>query len=289
MDSGVKWGITGGIFVVVLIVGLVFGSSFFQTIEAGHRGVGHTFGSVDEDVYGEGFHFKAPWRTIVEINVQEQVVDHPAMAASKDLQTVTTSVAVTYHADPTRVWWIYQNLGETHESWQHKKLNPIIAESVKSITARYTAADLIQRRDDVKRAIQEVIQDRCSEEAGINVSSVNITNFEFSATFNDSIEAKVKAEQDALRAQNELERERVEQEKRIVQAEAEKKERVLNAEGRAMAITLEATAQAEANRTLSESIDNKILDFKKLERWDGKLPKVTGGSDSMILINPETE
>lgn len=289
MDRGTKWGVTVAVLSLVTIVALVFGSSFFQTIDAGHRGVGHTFGNVDEEVYGEGFHLKAPWRTIVEINVQEQVENKDAASSSKDLQSVKTTVAVTFHPDADKVWWIYQNLGEDPMQWTSKKLDPIISETVKAVTARYTAADLIQRREEVKQAIELHIRERSAAEAYIIITSVNITNFEFSSTFNESIEAKVKAEQDALRARNELEKEKIEQEKRIVQAEAEKRERILNAEGRAMAITLEATAQAEANRTLAESIDQKILDFKKLEKWDGKLPKVTGGSDSMILIDPDSE
>jgi len=40
---------------------------------------------------------------------------------------------------------------------------------------------------------------------------------------------------------------------------------------------------------LSESIDDKVLQFKKLEKWDGKLPKVTGSNNSAILIDPDKE
>ncbi|MDH5641350.1 MAG: prohibitin family protein, partial [Nitrospira sp.] len=256
---------------------------------AGHRGVATTFGAVEETAYSEGFHWKWPWVTITEVNTQEQVTEHAAAASSKDLQAVNATVAVTYHAVHEEVWWIYQNLGEERFTWETIKLNPIIAESVKSVTANFKADDLIGKRQIVKVEVETLIRQRALKEAKINVTSVNITDFDFSASFNASIEAKVRAEQDTLRAQNELKREEVEQEKQVVKAEAEKKMAVLDAEGKAEAIALEAKARAEANNMLAESITPEILRYMQLERWDGVLPRVTGGAAPFVLVDPDKE
>ncbi len=107
---------------------------------------------------------------------------------------------------------------------------PSIMESVKAITALYTAEQLITRRDEVKAKIQEQINSFLNETlmekdlAGLlTIANVAITDFDFSAEFNRAIEEKVRAEQEALKAKNEKLR-------RVTQAEAAAAERTLAAD-----------------------------------------------------------
>lgn len=295
---------------VVLVLVATFMLSCYEIVDPGHRGVHVSFGTLTEEAYDEGLHFKAPWATIHEVNVQEQIVVNAAGAASSDLQTVTTEVAVNYKPEAAMVWWLYQNLGRSEEVWRTTKLNPIIGESVKSVTAKYTAENLIKHREEVKGEIERIITQRA---AGSNliVTAVNITDFKFSSSFDHAIEAKVQAEQDTLRARNELEKEKVEAEKKVVQSEAEAKMKELQASadrkateekaaGQAKQIELlsianseatkrEADAEAEANKVLLATLDKKILENKRLEKWDGKLPKVTGSTNPLLLLNPDDE
>ncbi len=294
----------GGVVVVVLII---LTTACFEIIEPGHRGVKVSFGTLTEESVPEGLHVKAPWVQIHELNVQELIVISAATAASSDLQTVTTEVAVNYRADPEMVWWLYQSIGKTGEIWKTTKLNPIIQESVKAVTAKYSAENLIKNREEVKAEIERIITTR-AKATNLLVTTVNITDFRFSAAFDSAIEAKVQAEQDALRARNELEKERIEAEKKVVQSEAEAKMKELQAAAdriateeraagqakqielisiaEAEAIKRTADAEAEANRKLLETLDQRILQNKRLEKWDGVLPKVSGGGDPLLLINP---
>ncbi|MBX3458334.1 MAG: prohibitin family protein [Planctomycetes bacterium] len=307
-DNKIIFSLIGG--GVVLLLVFVFMMSCYEVVDPGHRGVHVSFGTLTEESIDEGFHFKAPWATIHEINVQEQIVVNAASAASSDLQTVTTEVAVNYKPEAEMVWWLYQNLGRSGEVWRTTKLNPIISESVKSVTAKYTAENLIKHREEVKSEIERIITSR-AKGSNLIVTAVNITDFKFSASFDHAIEAKVQAEQDALRARNELEKEKVEAEKKVVQSEAEAKMKELQAvadrrateeraAGQAKQIELlsianaeatkrEAAAEAEANKTLLATLDRKILENKRLEKWDGKLPRVTGDSNALLLIDPEKE
>lgn len=293
---------------VLLIVALMFAGSFFEVVDPGFRGVKVIFGELTEESLDEGLHFKSPWTTIHEIDVRERVVNAKAGAASSDLQSVSTQVAVNFRGDPAMIWWLYQNIGVTVETWEHTKLNPIIQETVKAVTAKYTAENVIKNREDVKKSIEDTIINR-AKQSNLLVTAVNITDFSFSEAFDRAIEAKVQAEQDFFRSQNELKKEEVEAQKTVVKAEADKKIRELKAKGertateeaaagsakqielesiaQAEAIKRTADAQAEANKALLATLDPRILEFKKLEKWDGALPRVSGGKDSIVLIDPE--
>jgi prohibitin 2 len=300
--------IVGGVVALVLVLSIA--GSLFKVIDPGHRGVKVSLGTITEESIPEGLHFKWPWVTIHEISIQEQIIAVQTGAASSDLQTVRTGVAVNYRPEPESVWLLFQNIGRSHMIWESTKLDPIITESVKAVTARYTAENLIVNREAVKLEIEEVIRRRAQEESWILVTSVNITDFLFSEIFDQAIEAKVQAEQDALRAENELRRHRTESQKQVVTAEADKQVRQFKAQaeriaveeaaaGEAMRIELtsvanaeaikrEAEAEAEANRMLLETLDRRVLENKRLDRWDGKLPRVSGG-DPLILIDPERD
>lgn len=307
-DNKIIFSLVGG--AVLLLLVLVLFLSCFEVVDPGNRGVHVSFGELTEESYDEGLHFKAPWASIHEVNIQEQIVVSAAGAASSDLQTVTTEVAVNYKPEADMVWWLYQNLGKTGEIWRTTKLNPIIGESVKSVTAKYTAENLIKHREEVKAEIERIITQRALG-SNLIVTAVNITDFKFSASFDHAIEAKVQAEQDTLRARNELEKEKVEAEKKVVQSEAEAKMKELQAvadrravEERAAgeakqiellsianaeAVKRQAAAEAEANKVLLETLDKKILENKRLEKWDGKLPRVTGDANALLLLDPEKE
>lgn len=298
----------GGVIVLIVLLSMI--SSMYAIVEPGHRGVKVVLGEITEESLDEGFHFKLPWVDIHDINVKEQIVTASTGAASKDLQSVSTEVAVNFRPTAEQAWWLYQNVGATRDTWETVWLNPIITETVKAVTAKFTAEDLVTQRDVVKGQIEEVIKRRALE-TKLLVSSVNITDFSFSQSFDRAIEQKVEADQAVLRTENELRRERIEVQKQVAKAEAEKEMRILQAAGeadaleqraaaqakeiellsiaRAEATKREAEAEAAANRMLLETLDKRVLENKRLERWDGKLPRVSGGGDPLILIDPERE
>ena len=147
---------------------------------------------------------------------------------------------------------------------------PAVQESIKSVSAKYTAEELITKRaqvgEETKQALEEKVQ-----EYGIIIEKFNIIDFDFSAEFNNAIEAKQVAEQNLLKT-------KTEQEQEIVIAEAEAQKKVIAAEAEASAIAAKAEAQANANELLAKSLSELIVEYEKIQKWDGKLPTVTGGS-----------
>lgn len=226
-------------------------------VPAGHRGVVLQLGAV-KGIVGEGFHYRIPLVQKFEMfNVQVQKTQTDAAAASKDLQTISSKIALNYHVDPVTVARIFQEIGTGFES---KVIDPAVQEAVKAIVARYTAEELITKRQQVALEIQDQLTSRLRK-SDLIVDAFSIVNFDFSAEFNRAIESKQTAEQLALKAQRDLQRIKIEAEQKITQAQAE-----------AEALRLQkAEVTAELIRLREIEVQKQAV-----EKWDGKLPQVTG-------------
>lgn len=250
--------------VVITFILLLFLSGTFYTISAGERGVLLTFGKADETAIGEGLHFKTPIvQRIVKMDIKTQKYEADATAASKDLQDVTTKIATNYHLVPESVPRIFSEIGI---DYQARVIMPTEQEVVKAITARYTAEELITKRelvrDDIKTLFKEKLEPR-----GIIVEDVSIINFEFSESFTQAIENKVTQEQNALAEKNRLQAITYQAQQRIAQAEGEAK---------AIQIQVEA---------IKQNGGEAYLQLQAIEKWDGRLSVVSGGSVPFIDIN----
>lgn len=274
MKNGSKAGkVTGGIVIGVLAGVLLFSSA--ATVPAGHTGVVVTLGKVSTNTMSEGFHLKAPFiQSVVPVSNQIQVYEVDAPAVSKDLQTVSSRIAVNYRVQSAESAKIYQNIGGDYEA---VVLTPAVQESVKSVTAQYTAEQLITERASVGEEIKAILQKKVAE-YGLQIEKFNIVNFDFSAEFNAAIEQKQVAEQNLLKTETE-------QKEALVIAEAEAKKKVIAAKAEADAITAKAQAQADANKLVNDSLTELVLQDKMLEKWDGALPKVNGSDSSSLLLD----
>jgi regulator of protease activity HflC (stomatin/prohibitin superfamily) len=245
--------IVGGLVVLLIAFGWVWP---FGTVGAGERGILLRWSAVTGKVFGEGLYFRMPIMDqviLMDVKIQkEQVV---ATAASKDLQTVNGTVAVNYHIDPNKVANVYQDVGVEFNS---RLIDPALQESVKATTAKYTAEELITKREGVRDEVKSHLKEKL-EPHGILIDDFNIVDFQFSDSFNQAIELKVTAEQSALAAKNKLE-----------QIKFEADQQIAAAKGKAEALRIESEA-LKANP--------QVLQLRALEKWDGKLPAYIGGSD----------
>lgn len=264
--SNVKKLIIAG--VVVAIVAVVLLASI-TIVPAGHTGVVVTLGKVSENVLSEGLHFKAPLvQNVVKMSNQIQKCEiEGAESVSKDLQAISTTIVVNYKIGDSSSAKIYREIGRDYETIM---LMPAIHESLKAVTAKYTAEQLVTSRSKVAIEIQETLAEKM-EEYGIVIEKFNIVNFSFSEEFAKAIEAKEVAQQNLLKA-------KTEQEQLIVEANAQAEKKVIAAEAEAQAILKKAEAQAEANEKIEKSLSKNVLENNKIEKWDGKLPYATGGS-----------
>ena len=275
-NANVIKGVLVGI-IILIIIGVVATASV-KIVDSGHRGVLLHWDAVDltNPPLAEGLHFVVPFQDdVVNIEVRTLKYASEARSASKDLQTVETTVTVNYHPDKEGVHRLYKNLGLDYEN---RVIQPAIEETVKQVTANYNAEELITKRPLVKADIEFSIRERLNQ-FDVVTEVISITDFEFSALFSRAIESKVEAEQKALQAENDLRR-----------IEVEARQREANSIGLANANIAEAKGEAEAIAIINQALaqNPNYLEWLKTQAWDGKLPLVVGSGGTPFIQIPVT-
>ncbi|MDP2719975.1 MAG: prohibitin family protein, partial [Dehalococcoidia bacterium] len=242
--------------VIIIFLSIVAGS--FTTIPAGYRGVVIRFSAVTGTILEEGLRTKVPFLdSVVKMSVQTEKYETAAASASLDLQDVSTTIALNWRLEPSMAGEIYRTLGL---GFIERIAAPAVQETIKQVTARYNAEDLILKREQVKGEIQNNLSTRLLER-GIITETVSITEFKFSTTFIAAIEAKVAAEQAVSEARNKLLRVRVEAEQREAEATGEANARIAKAKGEAEYIRVVTDAQVAANNAISKSLTPEVLQY----------------------------
>ena len=277
-----------GVTIAVVLIFLYLAASSFVVVDAGYVGVVKRLGAVQPEFLPEGFHFKAPFVDVVQkFDVRLSKAESDAGASSKDLQVVRTKIAVQYSMNAALMPITLQRIG-TRLVVEKTLIDPAIMESVKAITALYTAEQLITKRDEVKNRIQAQIDSFLNETlrekelmGSLTIANIAITDFDFSAEFNRAIEEKVRAEQEALKAKNE-------KLKRVTQAEAAAAEKTLAADAMAYEIEVQSKARADAIEREAKALkDNpQLIQLRIAEKWNGVLPRFTG-SEAIPLLSIE--
>ncbi len=269
--KGVKW-------IVIGIAAILVAVNSFTIVPAGNTGVVLTLGEVSDKGLDAGFHLKVPFiQKVQHMSNKIQVYETPASAVSKDLQTVSSNIAVNYKLVSDNSPKMYEEVGA---EYQTILIAPVVQECMKSATAKYTAEELITERAAVGEEVKASLDSKLND-YGIYIEKFNIVNFDFSTEFNNAIEAKQVAEQNLLKT-------KTEQQQAIEIANAEAKKKTIAADAQAQATLTEAHAQAEANKLLEESLTEKIIAYEQIQKWNGVMPKVTG-SDSGLLINMDID
>ena len=237
-------------------------ASCFTVVQAGHTGVVMTFGAVSDTVLSEGIHFKIPFvQSVVQIDNRTRKIETEGTASSKDLQIISYVVAVNYHVNNASSASLYKTVGTDYST---VVVAPAVQESIKSVTAQFTAEELITERQTVSDRIKDVLSEKISQ-YGVAVEIFNIVNFDFSEEFNSAVEAKQTAQQNALKAEQDLARIEVEARQQITQAEAE----------------------AESIKLIQEALSQSpdYLEYVKWNKWDGELPMVMGDNGLMLSLD----
>lgn len=253
--------------VSAILLLLAYAATSLVTVAAGQVGVVTRFGAVTGRELSPGVSLKAPFpfESVAKIDTRVQKQEAEATAASNDLQDVKGKIAVNWHLERGRVSDIYQSVGL---DFTDKLLNPAIQESFKATTAKYTAQDLIKRRQEVGQEATRLLGEKLKE-YGIAIDSVNIVNLEFSQAFTAAIEQSQVAAQQVIKAQNEVER---------VKKEAE-------------ASIEKARGEAAAQREQAQSITPEYLELKRIEaqqqwisKWNGAVPQTVAGESTLFSL-----
>lgn len=223
------------------------------------------FGNIQASTYDSGIFVKIPWvDKVVTINTQIQKNEAEANSASSDLQDISALVALNYSIDRGMAKDLYRTVGN-EDTIQQRLISPAIQESVKAATAKYVASQLITDRVNVRADMVKLLTDKLQPH-GIIVTDLNIIDFKFSAAFNQAIESKVRAEQDALAEKNKLEQIKYQAQQQIETAKAEAEK---------------IKIQAEA---ITKQWGKEYVQLQWIEKRDGKLPKITTADNGGMLL-----
>ena len=250
--------VLGAIIVIIIL------ANSLTIVQAGHTGVVLTLGRVEENVLQEGLHAKIPFiQSVAMIDNRITKLEVSTEAFSKDLQTVQTTIAINYRVDTSKSFSIYKNIGRDYESIL---VVPAVNEVLKAIAAEYTAEESVTNRSLISEGLIVGLNEKLND-IGLYVNDGKNINFDFSDAYIIAIEEKQVAQQQLLKA------------------ETEKQTKITNAEAEAEALKIRAEAEAEANRILAESITDTLVEYNKIEKWNGQLPQVTGGASSILDVS----
>lgn len=261
------WVLIGLITIFVLIV--IFNS--FSVVNEGYIGVKYQFGKIVSSDLSAGLNLHIPFiEEIQEVDTREQIYSVQTNAYTSDTQTVDQlSLKMNYYYDGTKLSEIIRTIGIGNV--ETKLLVPNVAKIAKNEIGRVRAEDLVQTRSEVQNAIYESLKETL-EPSGIIVTAFAIENLSFDSAFEQSIQAKVIAAQDALKMQN-----------KTAEREEEAKQKVIAAQAEADSQKIKADAEAYAIKAVQEQLANSpnYIDYLKINNWNGELPQAIGNE-----VNP---
>ena len=275
-----------GILIVVLLVALAaLLANSFTRVPVGSTGIMVTLGRVqDGSTLSEGLHFHLPFlQEIVTMDNRVQKLELDTEAFSKDIQTVSAKLAVNYRLRPESSFSVFKSYGTRFEQ---NIIVPATHEALKSVSAQYTAEELISKRAESSDKMRDELDAKLTG-MGITVTDFNIIDFDFSVDFINAVEAKQVAEQVKKRAatENETAIAQAEREKQVAikQAEAAAEQVRIEAEANANAVKLAAEAEAFRLQSINQNLTDLTIRNTLAERWNGKLPSVMGSGATGLM------
>lgn len=279
--------------VLGVLAGIITLFSSYTQVPAGHVGVVYQF----SDIVGEidsGGQFKAPWRSVKKVNVQEQRVwfrdpdekeDKDKFmgridAASMETQNVYMDVTVNWRPDRGHVRDLYRNIGP---NYFQTLVTSRVRELMKNETVKYTAIEITQKRAALGDSVVKALNGELTP-YGITIVSLQIDNLWYSGEFDKAIEEKQVATQQALRAEEQVKQREAEARQAAAKAKGEADARIEAARGEAEATRVNAEAQAKANLLLSQSITPNLLQYRAIDKMNGQTLIVPAGSN--FLLDP---
>ena len=270
---------------------LVVASACYTSVPTGHTGVVTTFGRVENYTLDAGIHAKLPWQKVIHLDNRVQKAAVTLSCFSSDIQEVTVAYTLNYQISKENAMTIYSTIGTTYFD---TVITPNISESVKVMTARYTAENLVSSRDELSKMIEEMLQEKLAH-YNIIVVGTSIENMDFTDAFTNAVEAKQVAAQNKLQAEIEQARKTMEQqaqaERNVIDANAAAEVARIQAEADLAVTKIQADAaeyagqkEAAKNKAISEWLTKDLLNYYYIQQWNGILPNYYMGSENVSTI-----
>lgn len=241
--------------IVVLFILFLIVFQPMTIVGVGERGVKVTLGQTSPVALEEGVHFVMPFiSTVKKMNVKTVKANIATMAQSKDIQQARIVYVVNYNLQPENAPKVWRTVGRDYVS---VVVMPTVEGIVKDTIGKWNAQDIVANREKVASEVLFKLNEKLGPKY-INVSDFQITEIQYSQAFEQAIESKVTAEQEALKAKN-----------KTVQVQEEARQKIIASEAEAKSMAIRARALTQ---------NKNLVEYEAVQKWDGKLPQYMMGN-----------
>ena len=241
--------------IVVLFILFLIVFQPMTIVGVGERGVKVTLGQTSPVALEEGVHFVMPFiSTVKKMNVKTVKSNIATMAQSKDIQQARIVYVVNYNLQPENAPKMWRTVGRDYVS---VVVMPTVEGIVKDTIGKWNAQDIVANREKVASEVLFKLNEKLGPKY-INVSDFQIIEIQSSQAFEQAIESKVTAEQEALKAKN-----------KTVQVQEEARQKIIASEAEAKSMAIRAQALTQ---------NKNLVEYEAVQKWDGKLPQYMMGN-----------
>lgn len=292
-------GIVGAIITALVIFGLIIGVAMCtEKIPAGYVGVVYNMnGGIEKDVLTQGFKIVAPTKkiTLYSVALEQSYMtkgeqgdspdDESFEIPTKEGAALEVDVAFSYSYELSEVPQTFTRFrGQNGKEILKSFIKPKMQAWIKEITPQFSMISIVStQRGEVNKTLSDQLQERFRP-YGISIDNVALADVRPDAETDEAIRKKIKAQEELETAKVTAETDKVNatRDKEVAEINAEKAK--IEAQGKADAKIISAEAEAKANKLISGSLTDKLIESKKIEKWKGEVPKVQGAGTTIVDI-----
>jgi regulator of protease activity HflC (stomatin/prohibitin superfamily) len=202
-------------------------------------------------------------------------MDESITFASAEGLTINADIGFAFHIEASMAPRLYTRFRQADiDLLAHGYIRNIVRDALNEVASTMPVQDIYGAKKGALLAEARKRIDEVFTKDGIGVDQLTFAaSLRMPESVEQAINRTIEQNQAAISAQN-----------RVAQVEAEARQKVAQATGEAEAVLTRAKAEAEANRLLTQSLTPQLMEYRRLEKWDGKLPQVTGNSIPMISM-----
>ena len=296
--KGIAVLVVGGVLLLTIII--MFFAGTYVTKD-GTRDIVVSFGKAKTAVK-PGLHVKKPiFDKIYTMDVRTRIFNGlDYNSATRQGLPLPVDVSVNWTVSEPAVIDMYVNHG-TLEQFERVILSQKVEAATKAAISQFTAEELLQKRAEVETRIRDNLQTKLGEYSDLlTIGGIQVADYGFPQDYLDSINNERKAVIDARRAIAETQKQKTLDEKITNAALAEADAERARVDARAYKVTTEATAEAEAIKSVGDAeiavlrqkaqlVTPELVAFERVQRWNGVTPTHVLGSESDLILNVGTE
>ena len=213
-------------------------------------------GGIQDYTLNQGYKTKSPLTKIYKINTEVNELTFSNISVqTNDSQFVNTVIKAQVKIDSNKAFEYFSKYRDKSLEDISSILSATMQKQLETITTQYNIMDVLgAKRDEIVNKSLELIQKELIKD-GISVLRITLVDTDAGADIEKAIANEAVAKKEAETAEYKKQKAQLEGEAKVIEAQKEK----------------------EANELISRTLTDELLMEQFIEKWDGKLPTVTGG------------